>query len=104
MIQVDFTAFEPDPDTEGWIELPVAQLLADRDEVTISGPHADWINPDVSILDPESGEQVTRAEGAERWARLLPFAYRNGDLHIEVAEVLSAVPADASFRYPATAS
>ena len=63
MIQVNFTTFELDPDTKEWIELPVAQLLADRDEVTISGPHADWINPDVSIVDPESGEQVTRAVG-----------------------------------------
>jgi hypothetical protein len=103
MIKVTFTTFELDPDTEEWVEMPVAQLLAERDEVTISGSHADWINPDVSIVDPESGEQVTRAEGAERWARLLPFAYRNGDLNVEVAEVASAEPASASFHYLAAA-
>lgn len=99
MIQVNFTTFELDPDTKEWIELPVAQLLADRDEVTISGPHADWINPDVSIVDPEGREQVRRADGAERWAQLLPFAYRNGDLNIEVTEVASVEPVGASFRY-----
>jgi len=103
MIQVNFTTFELDPDTKEWVELPVAQLLADGEEVTISGPHADWVNPDVSIVDPESGEQVTRAAGAERWARLLPFAYRNGDLDVEVVEVASAEPAGASFHYLAAA-
>jgi len=29
---------------------------------------------------------VTRADGAERWARLLPFAFRNGDIDVEVSE------------------
>jgi len=51
--------------------------------VSISGPHADWINPDLAIIDPETAERITRADGAERWARLQPFAYRNGDLHIK---------------------
>jgi hypothetical protein len=99
MIQVTFTTFEFDLVAEEWTELPVAQLLADREEVTISGPHADWINPDVAIVDPETGQQITRDDGAEHWARLLPFAYRNGDLNIEVAEVAAAQPVGASFRY-----
>jgi hypothetical protein len=105
MIQVNFTTFERDPDTKEWIELPVAQLLADRDDVSISGPHADWINPDLAIVDPETAERVTRADGAERWARLQPFAYRSGDLNIEVTEVARAAevaeiePAGAAFHY-----
>jgi hypothetical protein len=45
MLEVNFTTFELDPRTNEWIERPVAQLLADRERVTISGPHADWINP-----------------------------------------------------------
>jgi hypothetical protein len=44
MLEVNFTTFELDPRTNEWIERPVAQLLADRERVTISGPHADWIN------------------------------------------------------------
>jgi hypothetical protein len=53
------------------------------------------------LVDPDSGEQVTRADDAERWARLLPFAYRNGDITVEVAEVAAAEPAGAAFHYSA---
>lgn len=103
MIRVNFTTFELDPDTKAWIKLPVAQLLADREDVSISGPHADWINPDLAIIDPETAERVTRADGAERWARLLPFAYRSGDLNIEVSEIAAAEPVAASFHYSTAA-
>jgi hypothetical protein len=103
MIQVNFTTFERDPDTKEWIELPVAQLIADGDEVSISGPHAEWINPDLAIIDPETRERVTRADGAERWARLQLFAYRSGDFKVEVAEVSAAAPVAASFHYSTAA-
>jgi hypothetical protein len=99
MIQVNFTTFERDSDNKEWIELPVARLIADGDDVSISGPHAEWINPDLAIIDPETRERVTRADGAERWARLQPFAYRSGDLNIEVIEVAAAEPVAASFHY-----
>jgi hypothetical protein len=103
MIQVNFTTFELDPDTKEWIELPVAQMLADGEDVSISGPHADWINPDLTIVDPETAQRITRADGAERWARLQPFAYRSGDLNIEVTEVAAAEPVTASFHYSTAA-
>jgi hypothetical protein len=86
-------------DNKEWIELPVARLIADGDDVAISGPHAEWINPDLAIIDPETRERVTRADGAERWARLQPFAYRSGDLNIEVIEVAAAAPVAVSFHY-----
>jgi hypothetical protein len=101
MIQVRFTTFELDSDSNEWVELPVAELVADGDELTISGPHADWISPEISIVDPDSGERVTRADDAERWVRLLPFAYRSGDISVEVAEIAAAEPAGAAFQYPA---
>jgi hypothetical protein len=103
MIQVNFTTFERDPDTKEWIELPVAQLLADGDDVSISGPHSDWINPDLVIVDPETAERTTRADGAERWARLQPFAYRSGDLRVKVTEVAVAEPVATSFHYSTAA-
>jgi hypothetical protein len=103
MIQVNFTTFERDPDTTEWIEVPVAQLLADGDDVSISGPHAEWINPDLAIVDPETAERITRADGAERWARLQPLGYRSGDLHVKVIEVAAAEPVAASFRYSTAA-
>ena len=79
--------------------MPVAQMLADGDEVSISEPHADWINPDLVII----AERITRADGAERWARLQPFGYRNGYLHVNVAEVAATEPVAASFHYPSAA-
>jgi hypothetical protein len=103
MIQVNFTTFELDPDTKEWIELPVAQMLADGEEVRISGPRAEWINLDIAVIDPETRERVTRADGAERWARLLPFAFRNGDIDVEVTEVAVAEPVAASFHYSTAA-
>ena len=103
MIQVNFTTFERDPDTIEWIELPVAQLLADGEGVRISGPRAEWINLDIAVIDPETRERVTRADGAERWARLLPFAFHSGDLNVEVTEVTVAEPVDAAFHYSTAA-
>jgi hypothetical protein len=103
MIQVNFTTFERDSDTKEWIELPVAQLLARGDDVSISGPHADWINPNLAIVDPETAERITRADGAERWARLLPFGYRSGNLQVEVTQVAAAEPVAASFHYSTAA-
>jgi hypothetical protein len=50
---------------------------------------------------PDTGDRVTRADDVERWARLLPFAYRNGDITVEVAEVGAVEPAAASFHYSA---
>ncbi len=103
MIRVNFTTFERDPAAKEWIELPVGQLLVDGDDVSISGPHADWINPDLAIVDPETAERITRADGAERWARLQPLAYRNRDLRIKVTEVAAAEPVAASIHYSTAA-
>ena len=103
MIQVRVTTFEFDVARNEWSELPVAELVADAGEVTISGPRADWIDPEIAIIDPTSRERVTLVDDAERWARLLPFAYRNGDLAFEIADVAVAEPASASFHYLAEA-
>jgi hypothetical protein len=103
MIRVNFATFQRDPHTNEWIERPVAQLLADGDDVSISGPHAHWINPDLVIIDPETAERITRADDAERWARLQPFGYRNGDLHVNVTEVAHTQPVATSFHYPGAA-
>jgi uncharacterized Zn finger protein len=103
MIRVRFTTSEFNLETREWVELPIAELIADGEEVRISGPRAEWISLEVAVIDPENRERVTRADGAERWARLLPFAYRNGDISVEVAEVAEAEPAGASFHYYAEA-
>jgi hypothetical protein len=103
MIHVRFSTSEFNADTQGWVEMPVAELIADGEEITISGPHADWISPDIAVIDPETTERVTRVDGAERWARLLPLAYRDGELTVDVLEVAGARPAAGAFHYPAAA-
>lgn len=55
MIRVRFTTFEFDAKSGQWAELPVAEL-------TITGPHADWLSPEITIVDPATGEQVTPRE------------------------------------------
>lgn len=101
MIQVRFSTFEFDADHGKWVERPIAELLADPDEVTVSGPHAEWVDLDISILDPETGQPVSRGEDPERWAGLLPLAYRAGDVSVEVAEVKAAEPVGAAFHIAA---
>jgi hypothetical protein len=39
----------------------------------------------------------------ERWARLQPFGYRSGDLHVKVIEVAAVEPVAASFHYSTAA-
>jgi hypothetical protein len=102
MIQVRFSTFEFDADHDKWVERLVAELLAGPDEVTVSGPHAEWVDLDISILDPETGQQITRGDDPERWARLLPLAYRAGDLGVEVAEVETAEPVGVAFHIAAS--
>jgi hypothetical protein len=104
MIRVRFTTAEFDADTQRWIELPVAELRADEEQVTISGPHADWISLDMAIIDPHTRHRVTRQPDPERWARLLPLAYRAGDIKVEVEELdaeAAGEPPTPAFSYPA---
>jgi hypothetical protein len=103
MIRVRFTTSEFNLQTHEWTQLPIAELIADGEGVRISGPRAEWINLDIGIIDPETRERVTRSDGAERWARLLPFAFRNGDIDVEVSEVAAAEPAGVAFRYSTAA-
>jgi len=101
MIQARFSTYELDPDRDEWVAQPVAELLAGPEEVTLSGPRAEWVDLDISILDPETGERVTRGQDPERWARLLPLAYRSGDISVEAAEVEAREPTGAAFHIAA---
>jgi len=48
---------------------------------------ADQIPSRVAVLDIENGQSVTLESDPERWAELLPSAFRSGDLavHVDVA-------------------
>jgi hypothetical protein len=41
----------------------------------------------ISVIDPDNGDRVLSAEEPVRWARLLPLAFRSGDLAVRVNEV-----------------
>lgn len=102
MIQARFTQQSFDADSQQWVTETVAELVADGSTVTVSGDRADWIDRDIPIRDPENGDQVDSRSNPERWARLLPLAYRSGDIDVEVTEVAVAAPMpDAAFQYPA---
>jgi hypothetical protein len=104
MIRVRFGTADLDPETQRWVALPVAELRAEAEKVTISGPHAHWISLDIAIIDPDTRQRVTRQADPERGARLLPFAYRVGDLKVDVEELDGGVPDEPrvpAFSYPA---
>lgn len=82
MIRVRFTTSEFNRETREWVQR---------------------ISLEFAVIDPETRERVTRADGAERWARLLPFAFRNGDIDVEVSEIAEAEPAGVAFRYSTAA-
>src|ERR1700734_1729205 len=55
MIQVRFTTSKFDADSGQWAELPVADLVADADELTITGPHPDWLSLTSRSSTPRPG-------------------------------------------------
>jgi hypothetical protein len=86
MIHLHFATAEFDYETEEWHETTRADLVADGQDIEVTGPNADWIDLDLAVLDPNTGEVIHRPDGAERWARLLPSAFRSGDVSVEVVE------------------
>jgi hypothetical protein len=60
-----------------------AELTLSGHETAIWGDPA-WVSLDVAVVDPETGDDVTFEADPERWARLLPFAYRSGDISVEI--------------------
>lgn len=72
----------------------------DRDQVVREETASFYVGPEgvthvefgvvpdtVPVLDPETGERVTLQNAAERWADLLPGAYRSGDLVVSTLVV-----------------
>lgn len=44
----------------------------------------------ISVVDPDSGRQLTLPRDGEAWALLLPSAFRSGDMEVEAVEMLGA--------------
>jgi hypothetical protein len=84
MIHLRFLTADFDFDAERWQETVQADLIADGNRMEISGPNSDWIDLEMSVFDPETRTRLHREEDPERWARLLPGAFRGGDLEVSV--------------------
>jgi hypothetical protein len=98
MVRVRFTTSEYRPELGRFDAQLRAELIVDgRETTTIGDPR--WVSLDVSVVDPDSRDDVTFELNPERWARLLPLAYRSGDLTAEVVEEM-AVAGMGEERHP----
>lgn|SRR6185295_4048477 len=90
MIHLRFTTASFDRDANEWQKTVHAELFAEGDhDLRVEGPDAEWIDVDLAVIEPESGDRLTREDGAERWARALPTAFRSGHLAVEEVHEMS---------------
>lgn len=82
MVHVEIHALSPDDAAPVWAT--VAHVRADGEHLDISGE--DIVSRDIPIIHPGTGEQVHWSDDPEMWARLLPYAFRAGDLVAVVVE------------------
>lgn len=62
---------------------PLANLIVE-DDGSHHGEHVERFGLSKAVLDPETHERVRFHEEPDRWLRLLPSAYRGGDLAIAI--------------------
>ena len=62
---------------------PLAELIV-QDDGAHRGEHTERFGLRKSLLDPEAGEQVLFADKPGVWVRLLPSAYRTGDVRVVI--------------------
>ena len=61
----------------------VAELIVENDG-SHHGKHVERFGLRKSLLDPETRERVLFADDPARWLRLLPTAYRTGDMTVAI--------------------
>jgi hypothetical protein len=70
-----------------WIEVERAQLVVEDDGTyKLDGPQPAFIDLDMTVVDPERRGRLRFQDEPARWVRLLPTAYRAGDVRVEVRE------------------
>jgi hypothetical protein len=62
---------------------PLAELVVENDG-SHHGEHVERFGLRKALLDPETRERVVFTENPERWVRLLPMAYRTGDVTVAI--------------------
>ena len=83
-VRVQFITSDYDRQTEQFVPRVRAELTVDGPEVLITGDER-WVSLEIGVIDPETRSKVTFESDPERWAQLLPLAYRSGDVRVEIA-------------------
>jgi hypothetical protein len=100
MVTVVIATREWDPARREVKQVDRAKFTIDGRHVEISGD-ADYIALDIPVVEPETGKQLLFHEDPEAWAANLPYAFRSGDIVVEVVPVAVPVPVPAPAPAPA---
>lgn len=84
VIRATFIEMDYDFDRRQWVNTLLAEIQVDGHRIVISGAVPEIVDPTMSIVDPATGRPLTFRDDPERWATLLPTAYRAGDVRVEV--------------------
>jgi hypothetical protein len=88
MVRVTFSAPHYDSQRKAVDYVVQAELIVDGHEHSSTG-EVRWIDLSIPVIDPATGRQLVFEDDPEAWARLLPTAYRSGDIVLEVVEEMA---------------
>jgi len=83
MIHAQLQQSRHDPETQEFDWEPLAELVVE-DDGSHHGEHVERFGLRKAMLDPNTRSRVLFAEEPERWVRLLPTAYRSGDVTVAI--------------------
>jgi hypothetical protein len=84
MHRVIITKSNYDFDADQWTTETVSSFVVGPNGIEHVDEGADRIPRRVTVVDPSKGDDVSLESDPERWAVLLPSAFRSGDLTITV--------------------
>jgi hypothetical protein len=68
----------------------VLEVEIDGQDIRVLSGDDSYLSLDVPVVDPDTRQSLSYQENPERWALLLPTAYRAGDFTIESEKISSA--------------
>lgn len=80
MQHVEITRSDYDFDTDRWRTETVSSFLVGPTGIVRVEEGEEQVPRRVTVLDIDTGQDVTLENEPERWAELLPSAFRSGDL------------------------
>jgi hypothetical protein len=83
MIHAQLQKSRYDEETQEFSWEPLAELVVE-DDGSHRGEHVERFGLRKALMDPEARERVLFADEPERWVRLLPTAYRTGDVAVAI--------------------